>query len=76
MGIVAGVTTVATPGVSLTTLIVNGLVGAWHHRTNMPHGKVHAELRAACGGPPSAQATAAQLQDRIETIRKWARERA
>jgi hypothetical protein len=54
---------------------LNGLVGAWHHRTGMPHGKVHAELRAACGGPPSAQATAAQLQDRIETIRRWARER-
>jgi superfamily II DNA or RNA helicase len=55
---------------------LNGLVGAWHHRTDLPHGKVHAELRAACGGPPSAQATAAQLQDRIETIRRWARERA
>jgi superfamily II DNA or RNA helicase len=54
---------------------LNGLVGAWHHRTDMPHGKVHAELRAACGGPPSAQATATQLQDRIETIRRWARER-
>jgi superfamily II DNA or RNA helicase len=54
---------------------LNGLVGAWHHRTDLPHGKVHAELRAACGGPPSAQATAAQLQDRIETIRRWARER-
>jgi superfamily II DNA or RNA helicase len=54
---------------------LNGLVGAWHHRTDMPHGKVHAELRAACGGPPSPQATAAQLQDRIDTIRRWARER-
>ncbi|MDT7569888.1 MAG: hypothetical protein QOE05_62 [Actinomycetota bacterium] len=54
---------------------LNGLVGAWHHRTDMPHGKVHAELRAACGGPPSAQATAAQLQERIDTIRRWARER-
>jgi hypothetical protein len=54
---------------------LNGLVAAWHHRTEMPHGKVHAELRAACGGPPSAQATAAQLQDRIDTIRRWARER-
>ena len=54
---------------------LNGLVGAWHHRTDKPHGMVHAELRAACGGPPSAQATAAQLQERIETIRRWARER-
>ena len=24
---------------------LNGLVGAWHHRTDLPHGKVHAELR-------------------------------
>jgi superfamily II DNA or RNA helicase len=54
---------------------LNGLVGAWHHRTSKPHGAVHAELRAACGGPPSAQATTVQLQDRIETMRRWARER-
>jgi superfamily II DNA or RNA helicase len=54
---------------------LNGLVAAWHHRTEMPHGKVHAELRATCGGPPSAQATATQLQERIDTIRRWARER-
>jgi superfamily II DNA or RNA helicase len=54
---------------------LNGLVGAWHHRTSKPHAAVHAELRTACGGPPSAQATAQQLQDRIETMRRWARER-
>ncbi len=54
---------------------LNGLVGAWHHRTGKAHGAVHAELRAGCGGPPSAQATAQQLQDRIETLRRWARER-
>ena len=54
---------------------LNGLVGAWHHRTGKPHGAVHAELRSSCGGPPSAQATAVQLQERIETIRRWARER-
>jgi superfamily II DNA or RNA helicase len=54
---------------------LNGLVGAWHHRTGKPHGTIHAELRTACGGPPSAQATAVQLQDRIETVRGWARDR-
>ncbi len=54
---------------------LNGLVGAWHHRTGKPHGSVHAELRSACGGPPSAQASAVQLQDRIDTIRRWARDR-
>lgn len=54
---------------------LNGLVGAWHHRTGKPHGTIHAELRTACGGPPSAQATAQQLQDRIDTLRGWARDR-
>jgi superfamily II DNA or RNA helicase len=54
---------------------LNGLVGAWHHRTGKPHGTVHAELRASCGGPLSAQATAQQLQERIETMRRWAKDR-
>ena len=40
-----------------------------------PHGAIHAELRSACGGPPSPQATALHLQERIETMRRWARER-
>ncbi|HEU4913118.1 MAG TPA: DEAD/DEAH box helicase [Actinomycetes bacterium] len=51
---------------------LNGLVGAWHHRTGLPHGAVHTELRQACGGPPAAQATAEQLQARIDLIRAWA----
>ena len=55
---------------------LNGLVGAWHHRTSTPHGAIHAELRKACGGPPSAQATAQQLQDRIQAIRGWAQARS
>ena len=25
---------------------LNGLVAAWHHRTDLPHGVIHAELRA------------------------------
>jgi superfamily II DNA or RNA helicase len=54
---------------------LNGLVGAWHHRTGKAHAAIHAELRTACGGPPSPQATAVQLQERIETMRRWARER-
>ena len=54
---------------------LNGLVGAWHHRTGTPHGAVHAQLRKECGGPPTAVATAQQVQDRIETIRKWANAR-
>ncbi|MGZ4613983.1 MAG: DEAD/DEAH box helicase [Actinomycetes bacterium] len=51
---------------------LNGLVGAWHHRTGVPHGAIHTELRQACGGPLAAQASAAQLQERIDTIRRWA----
>lgn len=50
---------------------LNRLVGAYFHRTGKPHGMIHAELRRSCGGPPSGQATAAQLQARIDTIRRW-----
>jgi hypothetical protein len=48
---------------------LNGLVAAHHHRTGLPHGKIHAELRRLCGGPPSAQATIEQLEERIAAIR-------
>jgi hypothetical protein len=34
---------------------------------------MHADLRRACGGPPLPQATAEQIQARIDTIRLWAR---
>ncbi|MCI0688082.1 MAG: DEAD/DEAH box helicase [Sporichthyaceae bacterium] len=51
---------------------LNGLVGAWHHRTGQSHGAIHAELRRVCGGPPAAQAGAAQLAERIALIRQWA----
>lgn len=48
------------------------LVGAWHQRTGVPHGAVHTELRQACGGPLAAQASAEQLQARIDLLREWA----
>ena len=51
---------------------LNGLVAAWHHRTDRPHGAIHAELRSACGGPPSAVASAEELQARSDHIRQWA----
>ncbi|HEY6739141.1 MAG TPA: DEAD/DEAH box helicase [Actinopolymorphaceae bacterium] len=51
---------------------LNGLVGSWHHRTGIPHGAIHAELRRVCGGPAAAAASAEQLQKRIDTIREWA----
>jgi superfamily II DNA or RNA helicase len=51
---------------------LNGLVGAWSHRTGQPHGVIHAELRRTCGGPQLPQATAEQIQTRIDMIRRWA----
>jgi superfamily II DNA or RNA helicase len=51
---------------------LNGLVGAWSHRTGQPHGVIHAELRRGCGGPPLPQATADQIRARIDMIRRWA----
>jgi superfamily II DNA or RNA helicase len=67
----------ATPPTSRETLAalrkeLNGLIGAWHHRTGQPHGVIHAELRRACGGPPLAQATGEQIRARIEMARRWA----
>ena len=54
---------------------LNGLVSAWHHRTGLPHGVVHTELRQACGGPLAVLASAEQLQARIDLIRTWASRR-
>jgi superfamily II DNA or RNA helicase len=51
---------------------LNNLVGAWHHQTGLPHGVIHADLRKTCGGPLQAQASAAELKNRIDTLRKWA----
>ncbi|MEV1287048.1 DEAD/DEAH box helicase [Micromonospora sp. NPDC049679] len=50
---------------------LNALVAAHHHRTGLPHGKIHAELRRLCGGPPSAQATIEQLEERIATVQTF-----
>lgn len=58
--------------ISLLRRELNGLVGAWHHRTGKPHGAIHTELRTSCGGPPAALATAVEIQERIDTIRAWA----
>jgi superfamily II DNA or RNA helicase len=67
----------ATPTVSREALArlrkeLNGLVGAWSHRTGQPHGVIHNELRNACGGPAIPQASAEQIQARILMIRQWA----
>src|SRR5689334_7281370 len=41
---------------------LNGLVGAWSHRTGQPHGVIHNELRNSCGGPALPQASAEQIR--------------
>jgi hypothetical protein len=51
---------------------LNGLVGAWSHRTGQPHGVIHNELRSSCGGPALPQASAEQIRARIDKIRQWA----
>lgn len=51
---------------------LNALVGAYVHQSGKPHGVVHNELRRVCGGPPSAEATAGQLNERINKVREWA----
>ncbi len=48
---------------------LNTLVALAHHRTARPHGAIHQEVRTACGGPPTAIATADQLEQRIAYLR-------
>jgi superfamily II DNA or RNA helicase len=50
---------------------LNTLVTMYHHRTGTAHPMIHSELRRTCGGPPTAMATAEQLEQRIATLRTW-----
>lgn len=50
--------------------LLNSLVGLYARQTGEPHGLVHAELRRLCGGPAVGTATVAQLQSRIELLRR------
>ncbi|GAA3737359.1 DEAD/DEAH box helicase [Streptomyces tremellae] len=51
---------------------LNTMVGAYVHQSGKPHGVVHTELRRVCGGPPSAEATAGQIRERIKKVQEWA----
>lgn len=51
---------------------LNALVGAYAHQSGKPHGVIHTELRRVCGGPPTAEATAGQLKQRLAKVREWA----
>ena len=53
--------------------VLNSLVGLYARQSGEPHGAVHAELRRLCGGPEVARATVAQLQARIEVLRRRVR---
>ncbi|MGB3763671.1 MAG: DEAD/DEAH box helicase [Ornithinimicrobium sp.] len=50
---------------------LNKLVSAYARKSGQPHAIVHAELRRSCGGPELATAHGDQVQERIETLRRW-----
>jgi superfamily II DNA or RNA helicase len=50
--------------------LLNSLVGLYARQSGEAHGLVHAELRRVCGGPAVSHATVAQLQARIDVLRK------
>lgn len=50
---------------------LNSLVAQYARLKGMPHSHVHAGLRRECGGPALGQATSAQIDTRIRTIKRW-----
>ena len=46
------------------TIFEGLLLAAYHHRTGLPHGKIHAELRRRCGGAPTARRSRASRRSR------------
>ena len=68
----AATATVSRAQLAVLRKELNGLIGAWSHRTGQPHGVIHNELRSACGGPALPQASAEQIKARIDKIRQWA----
>jgi superfamily II DNA/RNA helicase len=50
---------------------LHALVGAWARRVSQPHASVHAEIRRVCGGPEVSKASADQLKQRVDTLRRW-----
>ncbi|MFT4212135.1 MAG: ATP-dependent helicase, partial [Microbacterium sp.] len=53
--------------------LLNSLVGLYARQSGEPHAMVHAELRRLCGGPAVSHATVAQLQARIDLLRRRVR---
>ncbi len=50
--------------------LLNSLVSLYARSSGEPHAMVHAEVRRLCGGPEVSRATVAQLQARIDLLRK------
>ena len=50
--------------------LLNSLVSLQARQASQTHAQVHAEVRRLCGGPEVARATVAQLQARIEHLRR------
>jgi len=50
--------------------LLNSLVSIWARSSGQTHAQVHAEVRRLGGGPEVSRATVAQLQTRIEILRK------
>ena len=50
--------------------LLNRLVSIQARASGQTHAQVHAEVRRVCGGPEVARATVAQLQARIDLLRR------
>jgi hypothetical protein len=50
--------------------LLNSLVSIWARTTGETHAQVHAEVRRLGGGPEVSRATIAQLQARIDILRR------
>jgi superfamily II DNA or RNA helicase len=50
--------------------LLNSLVATQAKRSGMPHAHIHADLRRRVGGPQVSQASVAQLQARIDVLRR------
>ncbi len=50
--------------------LLNSMVAMHARRSGTPHAHIHADLRRKTGGPPVSRASVAQLQARIDILRK------
>lgn len=53
---------------------LNSLVAQFARVKGVPHSHVHADLRRECGGAKLAQASQAEVDERVKAIRAWLRD--